>query len=259
MRHGFSLIELSIVLVILGLLTGGILAGQSLIRAAELRSVTSDVVRYSTAIQTFRDKYFALPGDMRNATSFWQSAGGDGSNAACDALVSSSSPAVCNGNGDGAIEGNGAINFNERFYAWKELANAGLVEGTYQGRSNAGSGSPIIAPGIDTPRPKLSNTGYTFAYATAQYGNTEVYDGPYGFNTIYIQPANASGSRPFRPEEAWNIDTKLDDGKPAYGKLYVGKATGTYMPGCSTTDVASTAEYNLQNTNLLCGMWVAQR
>ncbi|PZP83692.1 MAG: type II secretion system protein, partial [Azospirillum brasilense] len=57
--HGFSLVELSIVLVILGLLTGGILGGQSLIRAAELRTISTDANRYITAAQTFRDKYFA--------------------------------------------------------------------------------------------------------------------------------------------------------------------------------------------------------
>ncbi|MFM9890490.1 MAG: type II secretion system protein, partial [Rickettsiales bacterium] len=73
LRYGFSLVELSIVLVILGLLTGGILSGQSLIRAAELRSVSTEYNRYVTAVQTFRDKYFALPGDMTNAQSFWGS------------------------------------------------------------------------------------------------------------------------------------------------------------------------------------------
>lgn len=67
-RNAFSLVELSIVLVILGLLVGGILAGQSLIRASELRAVTSEQARIVTAIQAFRDKYFALPGDMRNAS-----------------------------------------------------------------------------------------------------------------------------------------------------------------------------------------------
>lgn len=47
------------------------MAGQSLIRAAELRSVPTDAARYLTAINSFRDKYFALPGDMANAVKFW--------------------------------------------------------------------------------------------------------------------------------------------------------------------------------------------
>ena len=67
----FSLVELSIVLVILGLLTGGILAGQSLIRAAQLRAVSTEYSRYVASINSFRDKYFGWPGDLRNATAFW--------------------------------------------------------------------------------------------------------------------------------------------------------------------------------------------
>ena len=75
MRLAFSLVELSIVLVILGLLTGGILTGQSLIRAAEMRSIVTELQRYQTAARSFQDKYFALPGDMRNATDFWGAPG----------------------------------------------------------------------------------------------------------------------------------------------------------------------------------------
>src|SRR3569833_319215 len=71
LKAAFTLVELSIVLVILGLLDGGVHTGQSLIRAAELRSVTTQYQRFLTAVQTFRDKYFALPGDMTNAHSYW--------------------------------------------------------------------------------------------------------------------------------------------------------------------------------------------
>jgi prepilin-type N-terminal cleavage/methylation domain-containing protein len=70
-RHAFSLVELSIVLVILGLLAGGVISGQSLIRAAELQSISTDYARYMTAALTFQDKYFTIPGDMPNATKFW--------------------------------------------------------------------------------------------------------------------------------------------------------------------------------------------
>ncbi len=127
--RAFSLVELSIVLVILGLLTGGILTGQSLIRASELRSITTDMNRYVTATQTFRDKYFAVPGDMRNATAFWGVAAGTGSDATCANTVSTSA-ATCNGNGDGVIQ-TFNVAFDEIFLAPKHLANAGLIEGSY--------------------------------------------------------------------------------------------------------------------------------
>ncbi|MFZ4541492.1 MAG: type II secretion system protein [Rickettsiales bacterium] len=126
---GFSLVELSIVLVILGLLVGGILSGQSLIRAAELRAVSTEYSRYVTAVQTFRDKYFQLPGDMNSATTFWGTAA---VGAACATTIGSGTQ-TCNGNGDGWLD-NGYVNSNENFRYWQHLANAGLIEGAYTGQ-----------------------------------------------------------------------------------------------------------------------------
>src|ERR1019366_6843373 len=67
---GFTLIEMSIVLVIIGLIVGSVLVGRDLIRAAELRSVISEVEKYKTAVMTFKGKYDCLPGDCANATTF---------------------------------------------------------------------------------------------------------------------------------------------------------------------------------------------
>ena len=72
----FTLVELSIVLVIIGLLVGGVLSGKSLIRASELRAVASEFSYYKIAIGNFKDKYSALPGDMRNAVTYWGAAAG---------------------------------------------------------------------------------------------------------------------------------------------------------------------------------------
>src|SRR6187399_2125428 len=114
--RGFSLVELSIVLVILGLLTGGILAGQSLIRAAELRAVSTEYSKFVTAGRSFRDKYFALPGDMANATSFWGTAVTCPGKVTADARTDAR---TCNGDGTGQIlhvSGGGALQ-NEVFAA----------------------------------------------------------------------------------------------------------------------------------------------
>src|SRR3954471_15989161 len=67
---GFTLIELSIVLVIIGLVVGGVLVGQDLIKAAQIRSAVSKIEKYNTAVHTFRTKYNALPGDIPNAASY---------------------------------------------------------------------------------------------------------------------------------------------------------------------------------------------
>src|SRR6201999_103149 len=65
-EQGFTLIELSIVLVIIGLIVGGVLVGQDLIRAAEIRATLTQVEKFNTAVNTFYGKYGALPGDMNN-------------------------------------------------------------------------------------------------------------------------------------------------------------------------------------------------
>ncbi len=139
MKQAFSLVELSIVLVILGLLTGGILAGQSLIRAAEVRSVGTDYNRYVAATQTFRDKYMAIPGDMNNATRFWTRQV-NASHCVTNSAAAVSTPGTCDGNGDGNVYGwsPNASESGESFQFWRQLALAGLVEGSYTGLAGSG-------------------------------------------------------------------------------------------------------------------------
>jgi prepilin-type N-terminal cleavage/methylation domain-containing protein len=245
-KHAFSLIELSIVLVILGLLTGGILAGQSLIRAAELRSVSNDFARYMTAVHSFRDKYFALPGDMTNATRFWNPLGGDGSNAACQNLAATGAP-TCNGNGDGRIL-TSVVNYDERFRSWQHLANAGLIEGTYNGNETA-------TTGIRNPRSRIGTAYYDLVYETPNVNlyapgtRTEV-------NTIALYDMGSTG--PLVPEEAWNIDTKLDDGSPVYGAVWANKRTSLVAPNCASSDI-DTATYDLQAKSKYCVLHYGMR
>lgn len=157
MRAAFSLVELSIVLVILGLLTGGILGGQSLIRAAELRAVSTEYSRYATAMSSFRDKYFAVPGDMSNATQFW------GTAAACPGTnaTPSTTQATCDGNSSGGVDILTPAS-NEVFRFWQHLANAGLVEGSYSGVSNNATAATADARlSWNVPPSKLSNGGWS--------------------------------------------------------------------------------------------------
>ena len=67
----FTLVELSIVLTIIGLLAGGMVAGKILIHNAELKRATNDIATFRTAMGTFEEKYNALPGDMANAVRIW--------------------------------------------------------------------------------------------------------------------------------------------------------------------------------------------
>ena len=231
-NRAFTLVELSIVLVILGLLVGGVLTGQSLIRAAELRAVTTEYNRYVAAAQTFRDKYFAIPVDMANATSFWTT--------------------TSNGNGNGMLElATGAGVTGEYAQFWNQLALAGLVEGSYTGISGSSTGDNIPT---NSPKSKAGN-----AYWGAHYnGNfpgspTWYFAGNYG-NYLHVGSifnGTWADYPAFKPEEAWNIDTKLDDGKPSTGKVMVsGIAACTNSTGVTDTS----ATYALSTTSIQCGI-----
>lgn len=245
-NDGFSLVELSIVLVILGLLTGGILAGQSLIRAAELRSVSADYNRYQTALQTFRDKYFALPGDMNTATKFWPAT--DPVLATCITTPSVGN-STCDGNGDGNIswyDSNNAQHY-ESFTVWKQMANAGLIEGSY---SNIFSNS--LQPGINVPSSKLSQAFFMFYSTANNYSDGTHFTFTNGSSFMVLQDSIVGGK--LKAEEAWNMDTKMDDGRPGMGAIKTSKNVN-----CATTGVDNTAEYALTATAAICPLFALSR
>jgi prepilin-type N-terminal cleavage/methylation domain-containing protein len=229
-KTAFTLVELSIVLLIIGLIIGGITAGSSLIKQSQLRAVMSEVNNLKSAINAFKIQFTSLPGDMSNASTFWPT---------CDAT-----PSNCNGNSNGLIEytvnagnNNNTTNKNESYRAWQQLVSAGLLNGNYSGVATTASQSDI---GINVPASKYANGGYTIV----EFGG--------GVNdTFTFGRASASSythTDILIPADAYNIDSKIDDGNPATGIVlgYNGEAScmvaGTpYVynlanatPGCST-------------------------
>lgn len=260
-RQGFSLVELSIVLVILGLLTGGILSGQSLIRAAELRTVSTDFNKYLTAAHTFRDKYRALPGDMPNAVKFWGAQAGDttdGTDATCAGLTfanPATGTATCNGNGNGQISNNtmhSSTNpgWSEVWRAWQHLANAGLVEGSYTGvpaTSNFVDGQA----GLNMPVSRVDRSGgYAFLWigVPSSTGVSYYFPGSYGNTLAYGGGDRVDQAGLLWAEEAWNIDTKIDDGKPGQGKMR--PYMNSMRPQCSTSNDPAVSEYRVHNATI---------
>lgn len=259
MKHAFSLVELSIVLVILGLLTGGILTGQNLIRAAELRSFTTEYSAYKTAINTFRDKYFALPGDMTNATNFWGSAGGSGTlGDGCEASAGTGTE-TCNGGGDGQLLLTpSAGEYAEIFTFWQHLANARLLEGSYTGIAGAADGREAFI-GENVPQSKLGNAGWSARTMNDYAGDGAVFAYDYGNSFIFGgQRAGDSTFDPvFKPEELWNIDTKIDDGRPGSGNItafWWDECTDAASNGSITASDRLDANYLLSETNVVCAV-----
>lgn len=234
--EAFSLVELSIVLVIIGLLTGGILSGQSLIRAAELRAITSEYAIYKTAVLTFMDKYQAYPGDMKNATKFW------GENAThCNTAAPDGAVGTCNGNGNGTIEtGVLASAPGEIYMFWNQLALSGLIAGSYDGI--AGSLSPwYTVPGQGVPVSKISNSIWNaYSLDNTTGSSPDLYGYNYK-NVIEFGGVNGgwAGQPILTPEEAWGVDKKIDDGVPSRGNVVAKFWNDT----CGSADDGSSA-YN---------------
>jgi len=117
-QNGFTLIEIAIVLVIIGLLLGGVLKGQELITSARVRNLISQQDGIKAAYFGFLDRFRALPGDYSQATT-------------------NIAGAVANGNNNGQIESAatcGAITgcqAYENITVWEHLSRSGFINGSY--------------------------------------------------------------------------------------------------------------------------------
>ena len=114
-QRGFTLVEIAIVLVIIGLLLGGILKGQEMITQAKIKNVIADMSGVSAAMYGYQDRYRALPGDDKGAVGRWSSA-----------AVTGGTP------GNGVIEGVyvSATLTHESMMFWDHLRRAGFVGGS---------------------------------------------------------------------------------------------------------------------------------
>jgi prepilin-type N-terminal cleavage/methylation domain-containing protein len=113
--QGFTLVEIAIVLVIIGLLLGGILKGQEMITQAKIKNVIADYSGVSAAFYGYQDRYRAIPGDDPNAGTRWAVA-----------------PAATPGSGNGVVAGkyNSATATDESRLWWDHLRRAGFVSGS---------------------------------------------------------------------------------------------------------------------------------
>ena len=214
--EGFTLIELSIVLVIIGLIVGGVLVGQDLIHAAAIRRQVSQFEKYNTAVNSFRLKYNVLPGDMlpeqASALGFFGRSGGGG-----------------DGDGDGYITGLGGYFYlgGETVLFWEDLSAAGLIDGSfkYNPDVNMTTDAQFAA---EMPRAKIGNGN--FVYVNGVYngfippvtsGDNTLYMN--GFQIIRTDSMNGFGmlntTSGLTPVESYNMDQKIDDGLPLSGKV----------------------------------------
>lgn len=125
-RHsGFTLVEITIVLVIVGLLLGGVLKGQELMSQARIKNVINDLNGTATAIYAYQDRYKTLPGDDKGAAARWAGAANGGGDGSICGTYNASAP-VATGSGIGCATGTASA---DSLLLWQHLRLAGFVAG----------------------------------------------------------------------------------------------------------------------------------
>lgn len=115
-QAGFTLVEIAIVLVIIGLLLGGVLKGQELITQAKIKNIANDLNGMSAAVYAYQDRYKKFPGDDNGASRWSGASTGDG-NASVGASGLTSAVACSSGT------------TGENCAFWNHLRHSGLVGG----------------------------------------------------------------------------------------------------------------------------------
>jgi prepilin-type N-terminal cleavage/methylation domain-containing protein len=203
-QSGFTLIEIAIVLVIIGLLLGGLLKGQELITNARVRNIISQQDGIKAAYFAFQDRYRALPGDYPGAQ------------------AQANIPGIANNTVGG--DGNGVVQdgtSKETVLAWVHLSHAGFITGSY----NATTATP--ARGDDnTPRNSYG------AYIEIEYDSQ--YEGAGSSSRTNLK----SGSQ-IPVEILAEIDRKIDDGRADSGNFrfsdFDGGSGGPVAANCFTS------------------------
>ncbi len=187
-QSGFTLIEIAIVLVIIGLLLGGVLKGQELINSAKVKNLASDFKNVPVFIYGYQDKYKALPGDDSSASTH---------------LAAASGVNVVNGNGSGVIDGAWNATTGESYQFWQHVRLAGFGPGS-------------TTPGTDDYVPKNAvggKIGITNSLSDTPITNMK--------GTYVVCSTSIPG------KFAKQLDVTLDDGQTDSGSVMVAASGAT--------------------------------
>jgi len=210
-QSGFTLIEIAIVLVIIGLLLGGVLKGQELINSAKVKNLATDFKNIPVFIYGYQDKFKALPGD--------------------DIAAITHVTATANGNGNGVINGNwnSITATDESYLFWQHVRLAGLAPG------------PTTIPGTPAHGDGYLPTNAAGGEIGIQSGTTVVASSPL---------LGSAGANPIRGsyvicssgilgKYVKQLDTTMDDGNPATGSMMATPVTGYTLGTSFATQLAS--------------------
>ncbi len=246
-KNGFTLIELSIVLVIISLIVGGVIGGKSLIHSARLQAVITEVTQFRTAINTFKLQYDAIPGDMRDAYDYWGTA--------CDAYNINS----CNGDGNNILDNcNTCGHQQENMEAWAHLYLAGLIKHALHGEQMNNGLPGWAAIGENIPPAAIDGAGYILRHGSwnsdtpsfGKLGNAIVLGRVYSGSNYLSDGA-------ITPKDARTIDRKIDDGAADGGDMRPASISnnelgGNDCVGGTAISSSSSGSYDVSDPDKSC-------
>ena len=243
-QQGFSIVELSIVLIVITIVITGILVGTSLINQAGISSLIRDINATQISYNNFILRYEAKPGDCSSAANYW-------ANCADNNLD-------CNGNGNRLVEyspipigENGIGDETVRVYRHLALANMINNAGTNQLLHGISGGNLII--GTDVPPSKIPGTGFFIAGPVQDIGNGVIYASPWlgdnKTNAVFIGTKKSGNGLVFSAltaDDAFSIDKKIDDGVVNSTYQLTGATTGLFR----SIDGADAQQFDCQDNNI---------
>lgn len=221
-QNGFTLIEIAIVLVIIGLLLGGVLKGQELINAARVRNIAAQLDGVKVAYLGFQDRYRAYPGDVSDATATAQ-------------IPNSPATGGCTGGGN-AFCGNGKIDPAEILTAWAQLARSGFISGSYAGA--VGNAQATFPAQTTSDSPSNPFGGFLVLVHDADYGDAAT------TAPAIVLNVKTGGSMP--AATIAELDRKVDDGNAGTGtfRTAIAASPSNQAAGCTTgSNGATTLAY----------------